>query len=132
MLRGPKVAAALHPRGLPAALLLREPYRAGTRGGCPRAGSRQSRGQASAQQRSGDATGSEVGNAEEGEDGRPGELFLETLKEMYNAEKQMLRAMGRIGRQSQSYQLRQALHMPHDGCSTCAMAKVFSAVLSIA
>jgi ferritin-like metal-binding protein YciE len=31
------------------------------------------------------------------------------LKDIYNAEKQMLRAMGKIGRQSQSAQLRQAL-----------------------
>jgi ferritin-like metal-binding protein YciE len=72
------------------------------------AGSRESRGQASAQ-RSGGKAGGKAGNSEQGEDGRLGELFLETLKDIYTAEKQMLRAMGKIGRQSRSDQLRQAL-----------------------
>ena len=72
-------------------------------------GKRQSQGQGSTQQRSGGKATGKVGRAEEGENGRLGELFLETLKDIYTAEKQMLRAMGRIGRQSQSDQLRQAL-----------------------
>lgn len=66
------------------------------------AGKGRSDGQGS-QQRSGD------GNPAASDEGRLGELFLETLKDIYTAEKQMLRAMGKIGRQSQSDQLRQAL-----------------------
>jgi ferritin-like metal-binding protein YciE len=73
------------------------------------AGSRESRGQASAQQRSGGKAGGKAGNSEQGDDGRLGELFLETLKDIYTAEKQTLRAMGQIVRQSRSDQLRQAL-----------------------
>ena len=49
------------------------------------------------------------GNPAASDDGRLGELFLVTLKDIYSAEKQMLRAMSKIGRQSQSDQLRQAL-----------------------
>ena len=41
--------------------------------------------------------------------GRLGELFLVTLKDIYSAEKQMLRAISKIGSQSRSDQLRQAL-----------------------
>lgn len=71
--------------------------------------SRQSRGSESTPQRSGGRRAGKAGRAEESENGRLGELFLETLKDIYNAEKQMLRAMGKIGRQTQSDQLRQAL-----------------------
>lgn len=37
------------------------------------------------------------------------ELFVETLKDVYSAEKQMLRAMASIGKTAQSQELRQAL-----------------------
>jgi ferritin-like metal-binding protein YciE len=73
------------------------------------AGSRPSRGNETTPQRSGGKSAGKAGRAEESEDGRLGELFLEALKDIYNAEKQMLRAMGKIGRQTQSDQLRQAL-----------------------
>jgi ferritin-like metal-binding protein YciE len=73
------------------------------------AGSRESPGQGSAQRRSGGKATGKAGNGEEGADGRLGELFLVTLKDIYSAEKQMLRAMAKIGSQSQSDQLRQAL-----------------------
>jgi ferritin-like metal-binding protein YciE len=43
------------------------------------------------------------------EDGRLGELFLVGLKDIYTAEKQMLRAMPKLSRQSQSEQFRQAM-----------------------
>ena len=43
------------------------------------------------------------------DDGRLGELFLVALKDIYTAEKQMLRAMPKLSRQSQSEQFRQAM-----------------------
>jgi ferritin-like metal-binding protein YciE len=66
------------------------------------AGGDRSDGQRS-QQRSRD------GNPAASNNGRLGELFLVTLKDIYSAEKQMLRAMSKISSQSQSDQLRQAL-----------------------
>jgi ferritin-like metal-binding protein YciE len=61
------------------------------------------------QQRSGGKTTGKGGSTAEGEEGRLAELFPETLKDIYTAEKQMLRAMCKIGRQTRSDQLRQAL-----------------------
>jgi ferritin-like metal-binding protein YciE len=63
------------------------------------------------QQRGGRQQQSGDGDPGASEDGRLGELFLVTLKDIYSAEKQMLRAMARIGSQSQSDQLRQALQV---------------------
>jgi ferritin-like metal-binding protein YciE len=84
-----------------------------------RSGSRRSDGEGASQRRSGGkAAGQGAGRAEDGEDGRLGELFLETLKDIYSAEKQMLKAMGRIGRQTQSDQLRQALQKHGDETET--------------
>jgi ferritin-like metal-binding protein YciE len=74
-------------------------------------GVRQSGPQGFAQQGSRGEAAGKVGNDEEGEDGRLGELFLVTLQDIYSAEKQMLRAMAKIGSQSQSDQLRQALQI---------------------
>jgi ferritin-like metal-binding protein YciE len=72
-------------------------------------GGRPLRGQGSGQQRRGGEAAANAG--EEAEDGRLGELFLVTLKDIYSAEKQMLRARVKIGSQSQSDQLRQALQI---------------------
>jgi ferritin-like metal-binding protein YciE len=77
-------------------------------------GSPPSRGQGPTQQRSGGKTTSKGGSAEEGEEGRLGELFLETLKDIYAAEKQMFRAIGKIGRKTRSDELRQALQKHSD------------------
>jgi ferritin-like metal-binding protein YciE len=79
-------------------------------GGTFQGGGRQSRVQGSVQQRSVGEAG-QAGNAEEGEDGRLGELFLVSLQDIYSAEKQMLGALAKIGSQSQSDQLRQALQV---------------------
>jgi hypothetical protein len=49
------------------------------------------------------------GDPAAGEDGRLGELFLVGLKDIYTAEKQMLRAMPKLSRQTQSEQFRQAM-----------------------
>jgi ferritin-like metal-binding protein YciE len=78
-------------------------------GGTSQGGGRLSRAQGSVQQRSGGEAAGKAGNAEEGEDGRLGDLFLVTLQDIYSAEKQMLGALAKIGSQSQSDQLRQAL-----------------------
>jgi ferritin-like metal-binding protein YciE len=87
-------------------------------GGSESSGGGQGRARGSAQQRSAGGGRSETervqarrGNGEPAasEDGRLGELFLVALKDIYSAEKQMLRAMPKISRQSQSEPFREAL-----------------------
>jgi ferritin-like metal-binding protein YciE len=82
------------------------------------AGGSQARTRGTAQQRSTGSGRSETrrsqpqrgsGEPAAAEDGRLGELFLVALKDIYTAEKQMLRAMPKLSRQSQSEQFRQAM-----------------------
>jgi len=71
-----------------------------SKAGAPSAGKSGRSGARSSRGRAGNAQGSEKGLQD---------LFVETLKDVYSAEKQMLRAMAAIGKSAQSPELRQAL-----------------------
>lgn len=102
-------------------------YMEGHGGGSRNTDGGQTRGRGSAQQRSASSTRSESqrsqprrgnGDPAAGEDGRLGELFLVGLKDIYTAEKQMLRAMPKLSRQSQSEQFREAMQRHGDETET--------------